>query len=139
PGVGSLIMPLMGGSGPQQVAKADSVLPVMQTSDKPVCFVIMGDCGPLSPEFMARVIESGMPFQRSPDRALRAMAHVHRYGQLHCAAEQRAEPGQGLRLPSQHRGPVAEYKGKQWLRELGVRTPAGALARTEDEAVHIAA
>src|SRR5690606_28031505 len=31
PGVGSLVMPLMGGSGPQQVAKANSVLPVMKT------------------------------------------------------------------------------------------------------------
>ncbi len=139
PGVGSLVMPLMGGSGPQQVAKANSVLPVMKTSDKPVCFVIMGDSGPLSPEFMALVNESGMPFLRSPDRALRAMAHVHRYGRLQRAAEQRAAPLQGMRLRGLPAGPLAEYKGKQWLKDLGIATPAGELARTEEEAVSIAA
>lgn len=138
PGVGSLIMPLMGGSPEQQVAKADSLLPVMQKSRKPVCFVIMGDSSPLGEEFLAKVRESRMPFLRSPERAMRAMAHVHRYGQLHAAAAVRAQGG-GLRLPGLASGPMAEYKGKEVLRKLGIPVPQGGLARTLDEALQRAA
>ncbi|MDX3905213.1 MAG: acetate--CoA ligase family protein [Pigmentiphaga sp.] len=137
PDVGSLVMPLMGGSPAQQLAKAESLLPVMQTSSKPVCFVMMGDSGPLGEEFLARVKESGMPFLRSPDRALRAMAHVHRYGRLRAAAGDRSA-GRGARIPELRPGPLAEYKGKQWLRDLGIGTPSGGLARTREEALEIA-
>ncbi|VCU70378.1 succinyl-CoA synthetase subunit beta [Pigmentiphaga humi] len=136
--VGSLVMALMGGSPSQQMAKATSLLPVMQASSKPVCFVIMGDSGPLGQEFLDTVHASGMPFLRSPDRAMRAMAHVHRYGRLHAAAADRAA-GAGIELHGPTRGPVAEYRGKQWLRELGIATPRGGLARTLDDARRIAA
>src|SRR5690606_15592723 len=64
---------------------------------------------------------------------------VHRYGRLHRAAEQRAALAEGVRLSGLKPGPLAEYKGKQWLRELGIATPAGALARNEDEAASVAA
>ncbi|OVZ60683.1 CoA-binding protein [Pigmentiphaga sp. NML080357] len=138
PGVGSLIMPLMGGSPQQQVAKADSLLPVMRASRKPVCFVVMGDSAPLGQEFLAKVHESGMPFLRSPERAMRAMAHVHRYGRLHAAAAERSPEG-GRRLPGLVPGPMAEYKGKRLLQELGIATPRGGLARTLDEALQRAA
>jgi acyl-CoA synthetase (NDP forming) len=110
----------------------------MQASTKPVCFVMMGDAGQLSPEVMQRIHESGMPFQRSPDRALRAMAHVHRYGRLHAAAAQRAQ-ADGLHLAAMKIGPLAEYKGKRLLRDLGIATPQGELARTPDEAAAVAA
>ncbi len=139
PGVGSLIVPLMGGSAPQQVAKAVSVLPVMVESKKPVCFVIMGDAWPLAPEFMSMVTESGMPFLRSPDRAIRAMAHVHRYGQLHAAAAQRNKASSELKLPNLRSGPLAEHHGKRLLNQLGIATPAGELAATADDAARIAA
>lgn len=138
PGVGSLIMPLMGGSPAQQVAKADSLLPVMQASRKPVCFVIMGDSGPLGSEFLERVHASGMPFLRSPDRAMRAMAHVHRYGRLHAEAAERSGAQAGLRRDDLQPGPLAEFKGKQWLRELGISTPKSGLARTPAEAEALA-
>lgn len=137
PGVGSLIMPLMGGSAPQQLAKADSLLPVMQTSSKPVCFVIMGDSWPLSGDFLDQVGASGMPFLRSPDRAMRAMAHVHRYGRLHAEAAERAG-GTGPRLQEARPGPLAEFAGKRLLRDLGIATPPGGLARTPDEARRLA-
>lgn len=137
PGVGSLIVPLMGGSAPQQLAKADSLLPVMQTSSKPVCFVIMGDSWPLSGDFLDQVGASGMPFLRSPDRAMRAMAHVHRYGRLQAEAAVRGA-GAGPRLQDVRPGPLAEFAGKGLLRDLGIATPRGGLARTPDEARQLA-
>lgn len=139
PGVGSLVVSLMGGSPAQQVAKANSILPVMTASTKPICFVIMGDNGPLADEFMELVTQSGMPFLRSPDRALRAMAHVHRYGRLNLASKTRAQASAGLRLPELKPGPLAEYKGKLLLEKIGIPTPVGELAVTLDHALQAAA
>ena len=138
PGVGSLVVSLMGGSPAQQVAKANSILPVMIGSTKPICFVIMGDNGPLAEEFTQLVTQSGMPFLRSPDRAIRAMAHVHRYGRLCLASKTRAKAAAGLRLPDLKAGPLAEYKGKALLEKIGIRTPAGGLAKTVDDALAVA-
>ncbi|GGX07192.1 CoA-binding protein [Pigmentiphaga litoralis] len=138
PEVGSLIVPLMGGSPAQQVAKANSLLPVMIASQKPVAFCIMGDTAPLAEEFTRLVTESGMPFGRSPDRALRAMAHVHRYGQLSTASSERAQGDAGRKLPDLVPGPLVEYRGKAWLRDLGIQTPDGDLATSVDEALAVA-
>jgi len=138
PGVGSVIVSLMGGSGAQQVAKAHSLLPVIEKSDRPVAFVIMGDANPLADEFNQIITSSSIPFFRSPDRALRAMAHVHRYGQLVTSAATRVDAGHAPRLLELKSGPIAEYKGKQLLRELGIAVPQGQLARTSDEAIAIA-
>lgn len=137
-GVGSLIVPLMGGSPAQQVAKANSLLPVMITSTKPVAFCIMGDNAPLAEEFNRLVTESGMPFVRSPDRALRAMSHVHRYGRLNTASGERAAPGAGTRLEGLVAGPMVEVEGKALLRDIGIATPEGGLATSVEEAVAIA-
>ncbi|RJF92263.1 acetate--CoA ligase family protein [Noviherbaspirillum saxi] len=137
-GVGSVVVALMGGSAPQQVAKAKSLLPVIEKSDKPVAFVIMGDGNALADEFNAMVFEGGVPFFRSPDRALRAMAHVHRYGQLVASSGRHGASASVPRLMDLQPGPIAEYKGKEILRQLGLATPEGGLARTVDEAIDIA-
>jgi acyl-CoA synthetase (NDP forming) len=136
-GVGSLVVSLMGGSGPQQVAKAQSLLPVIEKSAKPIAFALMGDAAPLDEKFNELVAGSGVPFFRSPDRALRAMAHVHRYGQLVAASSRRAGQARAPRLDL-GAGPVVEYRGKQLLKELGIAVPQGELARTADEAAGIA-
>lgn len=138
PQVGSLVMPLMGGSAAQQLAKAEHLLPAVETSTKPVCVVYMGDQSPLGEAFQARMAQSGIPFFRSPERALRAMAHVHRRGRLLQAAEQAGAPS-GPAATEPWRGPLAEYKGKAVLRQLGIDTPRGALARTLEEALAVAA
>jgi acyl-CoA synthetase (NDP forming) len=136
-GVGSLVVSLMGGSGPQQVAKAQSLLPVIEKSAKPIAFALMGDASSLDEKFNELVARSGVPFFRSPDRALRATAHVHRYGQLMDASSRRAGQARAPRLDF-GAGPVVEYKGKEVLKELGIAVPQGQLARSVDEAAGIA-
>nr|WP_255682199.1 acetate--CoA ligase family protein [Luteimonas sp. BDR2-5] len=139
PGVGSLVVALMGGSPKQQLDKGQAILPVLARSEKPVALVFMGDESPLGDEFKALLHGSGVPFLRSPDRALRAMARVHQRRDLVEAAALRASPAPVADdlapLPA---GPIAEYRGKQWLRALGIAVPAGGLARSADEAVEIA-
>ena len=136
--VGSLVIALMGGLGDAQVAKAHSILPVLEHFDKPVAFVIMGDESPLDERFVRLVHDSHVPFFRSPDRALRAMAHVHQRSRALQRAGDRvsARPaGMNARLPA---GPLAEYKGKQLLSSIGIAVPQGSLGRSVDHAVDVA-
>ncbi|UVJ45710.1 acetate--CoA ligase family protein [Pseudomonas sp. LS1212] len=139
PDVGSLLMPLMGGGPTQQMDKVRSLLPVMTDSQKPVAFAFMGDGSALADEVTACIRDSQVPFFRSPDRALRALAKVHEYGRLFHAAQVRSDVRSVPLLEGLNSGPLAEYKGKQWLAELGLEVLDGRLARSVDQAVAIAA
>ncbi len=139
PDVGSLTMALMGGLAKDQVAKAESLLPVFNATTKPVAFVIMGDDDPLDADFKRMVQESAVPFFRSPERALRALTHVHRRSQLIAEAGSRSTTGTitGIELPDSA-GPLAEYKGKRVLKALGIPVPEGELVQDADAAVKAA-
>lgn len=139
PAVGSLIVSLVAGPPPLQVAKAESLLPVIEASKKPVAFVIMGDEAPLVAELTTPVRRSGLPFFRSPDRAIRAMARVTAFGRALQSARPGA-PAAALRgLPSLGSGVIPEYRGKAWLAAAGIRVPEGALAHSVEQAEEIAA
>lgn len=134
PDVGMVLLSHAGGSPAQQVAKADHILPVAATAPKPVLVNIIGDEYPLDDRFMSAIRGSGLPFFRSPERALRAMAAVSSYAEALAAVDDRAPTdGRSLRLPG--RGAIAEHEGKRLLAEIGIRTPKGTLAGTPDEAV----
>ncbi len=140
PNCGCLIVSQMAGSAMNQRDKAAHMLPAVVRARKPAALVIMGDEGPLLPEFRTAIADSGVPFFRSPDRALRAMALVARYGQAlgrHRAPVPVASPAPAIPALS-GQGVVAEYQGKAWLAAAGVPTPAGALARTLDQALDVA-
>ncbi|UUX94532.1 acetate--CoA ligase family protein [Aquabacterium sp. J223] len=139
PNVGSLTMALMGGLGRDQQRKGEVLLPVFGATDKPVAFVIMGDDDPLDDTFRQAMLGSAVPFFRSPDRALRAMAQVHRRAALLREAGRRAVPADVGELPLPATpGPLAEHKGKQVLRSLGIAVPQGRLAVSVDDALQAA-
>lgn len=103
---------------------------------KPVAVALFGDVLPLTEEMRAYATEHGMVVSTSPERALRAMAAVARYLALThrepaAVAQRDAKPLPGGRL--------SEWQGKQYLAELGIPIPAGALATNVDEAVATAA
>ncbi len=77
PGVNSLILSLFPGRPPQQVEKAEQLLPVMRLSPKPVAFVMLGDPMPLDDTFMGWCAHEGVALFRSTERAVRAMAAVN--------------------------------------------------------------
>lgn len=139
--VGSLVLAIPAGPAVAQRDKADHILPALAQATKPVVLVINGDDGPIEPFFVQAIRASGTPFFRSNDRALRALGRVCTYaGNLQRAARASAlqavvNPLPGARPTS---GVYAEYQGKAWLRQIGVSTPSGALARQVDDALLIA-
>ncbi|HUK61152.1 MAG TPA: acetate--CoA ligase family protein [Stellaceae bacterium] len=133
PGTGSLVAAFIPGAPFLQVARARSLLPVIEASAKPVAFSLFGDETPLASEFLEMARAASVPLFRSPDRALRAMARVQDYGRL--LARQR-RPAATLTLPTlPPSGAVAEHRAKGFLAALGIAVPAGALVRTLDEAL----
>lgn len=106
-------------------------------SPKPVVIGMFGDITPMDPEFRAYANDHGMIVSNSPERMMRAMAAVTRYGRALARGTAPAEPGPVAgALPP---GSQPEWSGKQILAEAGVPVPAGGLAKTADEAVAIAA
>lgn len=117
----------------RQVAKA------AEPQSKPVAVTLFGDAAPLPDSVRSFAIEHNLPISMAPERTLRAMATVTRYGRQLTRSQGRAAPvgsGAAVALAA---GRLSEWQGKRYLAELGVPVPAGALATTVDEAVALAA
>lgn len=138
PGVGIILSAHAGGSPAMQEKKIDHLLPVYETATKPVVFCLIGDDYPLAPAFLDTVRACGIPFFRSPERAMRAMKRVVDHAEARVAAgdrDTRAAPV--LDLPPG--GAVAEHRGKRALEALGIAVPRGDMAATVDAAAAVAA
>lgn len=145
PGVSSLIVSLFPGRPPQQVEKAEQLLPVVRTTQKPTAFVMLGDPMPLDAGFMGLARTEGAALFRSTERAVRAMAVVN------AVAGTLATPvsgigtadgvgaGRPLDLGDLPAGPVAEHRAKALLAAAGVPVPPGALAAALPDAEAVAA
>jgi len=139
PAVGALLVAAMGGSPAQQMAKWRSLRPALESADKPVALAYLGDDAPLSPECLEDIRESRVPFFRSPDRAMRALGRMMRYGRALAAGRE-----QGAIVPAASpelfdAGPLAEHRGKAVLAAAGIAVPRGQLATGLAEARSIAA
>lgn len=116
--------------------------PVVEKSKrftKPILIAILGDDLPLPAGFEGLVRENGLLMSRSPERSLRTIAAVTHHGRMLARERLGAEPmapGDSQALPP---GMLAEWRGKQLLRSLGIAVPLGELAGSEDEAVKVAA
>jgi acyl-CoA synthetase (NDP forming) len=137
PNVGCAILAMVPGTPQLQMAKGSSIVPLMQTSDKPIAFVLMGDEVPLTPEFNKLIRDNRMPFFRSPDRAMRAMAHVAAYGEMLAATPGADATPRPMTLPGT--GTIAEYQAKAFLASAGIPMPQGGLAKGAIEAQGLAA
>ena len=137
--IGCAILPMVPGTPALQMAKANSLVPLVLEETRPVAFVIMGDEVPLTPEFTKRIADSRIPFFRSPDRAMRAMAHLYHYGRrlqrLSAARVRRRHPHR--RCPATVA--IPEHRAKDFLRAAGIAVPPGALAPNIIQARAIAA
>lgn len=139
PGVGSLIACLVSGGERGAMQKAQSLAPAIAGSHKPVAVTAMCDESLIPKEYVDSFRAIGVPFYRSPDRALRAMAHVTAYGSV-LALCKRGAPEIKLSVPELPRkGTVPEYDGKTFLSALGIPVPRGALARGIESARALAA
>ena len=137
PGVGGVVLAFIPGAPEFQMVRCRSLLPAIEHSPKPVAFSMFGDETKLVDEFPRTLRERNLPLFRSPDRALRAMAQVSAYGRARIrstgAPKRLAQP-----IQIAERGPVAEYRAKEYLRSLGIAVPKGGLAKNIDEGCAIA-
>lgn len=104
---------------------------------KPVIFAGLDEGARISPLFVEELHELGVPFFPSPERAFRAVARLTAFfEQSSSSANSFPEIPADLAFTS---GVLPEYKSKQVLSAIGIAIPAGALARTIEEAQTIAA
>ncbi|HLI22353.1 MAG TPA: acetate--CoA ligase family protein [Stellaceae bacterium] len=137
PGVGGLVLAFIPGAPEFQMVRCRSLLPAIEHATKPVAFSMFGDETKLIEEFPRTLRERNVPLFRSPDRALRAMAHVSAYGRARMrAAVSPKTLAQSVTIAE--RGPIAEYRAKAYLKELGIAVPAGSLVMNVDHACAVA-
>ncbi len=136
--VGSLIAAMIVGAHHNALERMEHFLSLAAESEKPLVIAALGDEAPLATGIVEAIRARGVPFYRSPERAMRAMAHVVRYAR---ALEERARRAPTAALPDLAipPGASAEWRGKEVLRALAVPVPEGALARSAAEAGEIAA
>lgn len=138
PATGSIVWAMTGGGPHQQRSKVQAMLPLSKQTDKPLILTITGDSSTLDPEFLASVRDNEIPFFRSPERTLRALAALHKHAVARDAAGERR--GSVHEVPElRGKGAIAEYVGKAWLGRLGVPVPQGQLVQTLEQAKAAAA
>ena len=138
PAIGSLVISITVGGPAQSVLYIKGLIKALEGNKKPVVFSILGDRSPLAPEFLELAREHRIILSRSSERSLRAMAQVTAYGK-HLAIARSHEPAKPFAgLPPLGHGPQPEWLGKKVLAAAGIAIPAGALARSVDEAVETA-
>ncbi|WP_372605526.1 acetate--CoA ligase family protein, partial [Actibacterium sp.] len=113
-------------------AKARAVVEISRKLDAPVGCVFIGSGAPMPEAAKAALAEASVPLFQSGERAIRALATVMQFGAGHGVAQTTVEmPPQSL----PHGGVIAEHEAKDWLRKvIGLKTPAGVMATSEDEA-----
>jgi acyl-CoA synthetase (NDP forming) len=101
---------------------------------KLIVFAMLGEDAEVPAEIIDELRALHVPFFRSPERALRALAAINRHSRR--AVPQEALPTlPAIDIPQ---GVLPDYAGKDILRAIGIGTPAGRLARSIDEALAIA-
>jgi acyl-CoA synthetase (NDP forming) len=101
---------------------------------KPVVFAMMGEESEVAPEIITALRNLGVPFFRSPERALRALAQLA--GLRAPTALPVPSVPAGARLAS---GVIPEYAAKKILAEAGIPVPHAELAKDLNDAQRAAA
>ncbi|WP_160737272.1 acetate--CoA ligase family protein [Altericroceibacterium endophyticum] len=139
PAIGSVVVAITPGGGMQSLRYFDGLQPALSNAQKPVSLSLMGDGSELPQPFFDKLREGNVHFTRSPERSLRTMAAVTRYGCSLERAERSAATRLALNVDGMPCGNLPEHRAKALLQDMGVSVPQAALARTVDEAVSLAA
>ncbi|MGE5148104.1 MAG: acetate--CoA ligase family protein [Candidatus Eiseniibacteriota bacterium] len=133
PRYGSLVMAIILSNPLMAKRKVQPVVDALLQfkPEKPVLFAMLGEEAEVPAEIVETVRALGVPFLRSPERALRALARVTDFARRRPAATKPTAPRAAKALPS---GTIPEYAAKALLAEAGIAVPRGALAKTLSEA-----
>ncbi len=142
---GSVVLGMILSSTAMAPRKTEPLLRAIRSlpPGKPIVYAMLGEDTIVPDELVAQFRDLGIPFIRSPDRVIRALAVVTALGkrlELAAVATKRpapefgTKPG-GKRLPA---GTIPEHLAKALLAEAGIAVPLGRLARNMGEAKKIA-
>jgi acyl-CoA synthetase (NDP forming) len=102
-------------------------------ASKPVIFAGLDEGAQVLPAYIKQLRALGVPFFPTPERAYRALALITSFA----SGTQRESPSpprsQPYPMPVLATGVIPEYKSKQILRALGIKTPESLFARTFEE------
>lgn len=136
---GSTIVSGIFGSGEGGLGKVRTMIPALQRNwaTRPGAIAMLVYDGDIGHEVFRECAQAGVPFFRSPERALRALGRVTRYGQFLNRPER---PKRTLPPPLQlgAQGVVPEYRAKALLAAAGIAVPRGVMV-TDVEAAQRAA
>lgn len=141
PSVGSLLVSMaMPGPEASLIWLGHYLNGTASQSQKPAIFVMQNEDVPLAPEFVDEARRNRAIIMRSPERAIRALARITKFGRRQAELKNHStttpvSTRQDLELGS---GTQTEWIGKRALKKLGINVPKGGLATTTDEAVRIA-
>lgn len=133
---GSIVFGVILGTQEASLHRGRRILASIPKTQKPVLIAALGDDGPLAPDIIQEMRAAGLPFFRSPERALRALAKVTQYGRTTAAHADQIADNITFSLPD--KGTIPEFRAKQYLKAAGLSVPPGELATNLNDATRIA-
>lgn len=137
---GSLVLTaIVSSASDWALVKGRASLKPLLGATKPVIFAMLGDEADVPLQLIEEARGGNVPFFRSPERALRALARITAYGQALARAQKRV-PSPKIAAPALPvRGALTEHASKTYLAACGLKMPQGRLAKTIAEAQATAA
>jgi acyl-CoA synthetase (NDP forming) len=139
---GSVVLAMILSSPALAARKTEPVLKAIDSlpdRNMPMVYAMLGDEAPVPHDYVARFRDLGIPFIRSPDRVIRALATVTKLGarlEQSASAIPLQPQASTERLPP---GVIPEHRAKALLAAAGLPVPPSALAATLAEAEAAAA
>jgi acyl-CoA synthetase (NDP forming) len=130
---GSLVLAIILSSAALNPRKLRPIIDALHElkPQKPVLFAMLGEDVAVPEEIIAELRRLNVPFFRSPERALRALARVTEFANRRPAPADRQPAPAGKKLVP---GTIPEYRAKRLLAEIGVVVPKGAFVTSLTEA-----
>jgi acetate---CoA ligase (ADP-forming) len=136
--VGSVVAPIISGSPEVGLMRSGFIAEGKVDNGKPLLCAFMGGDQAIDPQLKPNLAQKGIPFFRSPERAIRALARANQYGDaLRKGLRRKAT----IKVPAARMPPggvLTEVEGKAALKAAGIPVPKGAVAKTLSEAKAIA-
>ena len=137
--VGGVVASIISGSPEVGLLRSGFIAGGKVDNGKPLLCVFMGGDQIIDPQVKLNLAQKGIPFFRSPERAIRAFARAKRYGDDLRKGERRKAPVKvaAAQMP-RGGGALTEVEGKAALKAAGIPVPKGQVAATLSEARTIA-
>lgn len=136
---GSLLLAvIIGEASDFAVAKGETCLKPLVGSLKPAIIGLLGDEVNVPASIITDARAAGIPFFRSPERALRALARLTTYGRSVERSRKREAVAPIVPPPLTGCGVLTEHASKAYIAKLGIRVPTGMLVDNLPDAMEAA-